>query len=398
MAVTITITADGLEPQDPAAIRAALITIVEGIDPGYTANLPGALIEDIASTDTYALVICDQAMVETVNSISPYSANEFVLNQLGQALGVDRDDATNTSVLIVFTGTPGFVISRGFLVTDGTHQYAVQTATIVPTGGVTGPVFCIANVAGTWSVPASSVTTLVTSAPTGIALACTNPTDGIPGGDRQSVESYRATVLRANRAAATGMPTLVKTLVGEVSGVQERLVSMRQVSGGWEVIVGGGDPYEVAFAIFQAVPDVNILAGSTDAARNETVSITDSPDSYEVVYVTPPQQDVTIALEWDTVSVNPVSEAAMGDAARQPLADYINAIVVGQPINVFEMDRVFQEAVAAIVAPELLSVIDFTVTIDAVETPPDAGTGIIQGDPEAFFFITIGDISITRAP
>ncbi len=60
----------GMQPQAPLDLRSQLINLVTfGTDkngnavippvPGYTANLPGSLIEDISSTDTAALVICD---------------------------------------------------------------------------------------------------------------------------------------------------------------------------------------------------------------------------------------------------------------------------------------------------------------------------------------------------
>src|SRR6202012_1339950 len=69
---------------------------------------------------------------------------------------------------------------------------------------------------------------------------------------------------------AQGMPRFFKTLVALVSGVQPRLISVLQAPGGWEMIVGGGDPYEVAYAIFTALFDINTLVGSTLAVTGIT--------------------------------------------------------------------------------------------------------------------------------
>ena len=59
-----------------------LVALVASENPDYTANLPGSLIEDIASTDVGALTGIDQARVDAINSVTPYGANAFVLAQL----------------------------------------------------------------------------------------------------------------------------------------------------------------------------------------------------------------------------------------------------------------------------------------------------------------------------
>ena len=69
-------------------------------------------------------------------------------------------------------------------------------------------------------------------------------------------------------------------------GVQARLVSVRQKAEGWEVICGGGDPYQVAYAIFIALFDIASLVGSTIAVTNITqanpgVVTTDLNHGYE---------------------------------------------------------------------------------------------------------------------
>lgn len=259
----IVLSVSGYVPQAPAVLRAELIAAVAATNIDYTANLPGSLIEDISSTDTFALVQCDSAFGELVNSITPYGANAFILNQIGQMLGVPLGQESNTSVFVVFTGPPGFLIAEGFTVSDGSHQYVVQDGGIIATSGMSQPLFCIATDPGSWAVPATTVDQLVTSVPSSITLACNNPQDGIPGGDAETEDSYRARVLQANLAASQGMARYLKTFLGNVPGVQPRLISPRQlVGGGWEIIVGGGDPYEVAYAIYTALFDISTLTGS----------------------------------------------------------------------------------------------------------------------------------------
>lgn len=460
MALEITVTKAGAQPTSPAEVNANLIATVESVVPGYTADLPGSLIEDISSTDTYAIVQCDQAAVDTINSLTPYGANDFLLAEQGEMLGLTPGTPTNTSVNVQFTGTPGFVVPKGFLVSDGTYQYAIQDGGVVAANGLSPLLFAVATIGGSWGVPAGTVTAIITSVPSIITLSVTNPQAGIPAISGETSGSYRARVLQANLAASQGMSRFLKTLLGQVSGVQQRLISLlQQTSGGWEIIVGGGDPFEVAYAIFTALFDVSTLVESvfniesisqatqavittvlnhgyvagqvckvTDAQgmteinnnlltvqavideknfsvnanstsygaytgggiltpnlRNQEITLQDYPNVYLIRFVVPPQQSVAVTATWNTSATNFVSSSAIAQAAQPALVDYINSIFVGQPINLFELQSVFQAAVADILPPALLTRMVFAVSINGIGVSPESGTGIIAGDPESYF-------------
>jgi hypothetical protein len=272
--VTVTLTAAGRVNTPPATLNADLISNAESLAPGLTI-LPAGLIEDISSTDTGALVIIDQAVTETIDSISPFGANPFLLTELGQIYlgqGSTAASPSNTGVFEVFTGTVGFVIAPGFTVSDGTNQYTTADGGVIQTGGSSAPIFFLATQSGSFAVPVNSVTQIVTSVPSGVSLTVTNPLVGTPGGAAQTEGQYRAQVLQAGLVASTGMPNYLKTLLQQVPGVQANLVSVRQQSGGgWEVIVGGtGDPFAIGLAIFQSLFDVSTLVGSTLAVTGIT--------------------------------------------------------------------------------------------------------------------------------
>lgn len=464
----------GLQPIPPSDLDAQLIALVAASNPGYTV-LPGGLIEDISSTDVGALTLIDQARVELVNSITPFGANAFLLNQLGAIYGVSLGIGSNTSALVVFTGPPGFLIAAGFTVSDGTNQYVVQDGGVIAASGMTAPLFALATSAGTFSVPPGTVTHLATSvpppinAPGGPTLTVTNPTAGTPGTGVQAEPDYRAQVLQAGRAVSMGMASYLRTLLGNVPGVQPRLISILQRTGGWEIIVGGGDPYQVAAAILEALFDISTLVGSamtvsnitaanpgvvttvlnhgyvtgqsgviiegvvgmtqvngvdqtvtvidektfsiedtstftpyasggivTPNARNEAVSINDFPDTYLVLFVNPPQQNVSITVTWNTTSPNFVSPVAVAQLGTAALVSYINSIQVGQPINLFELQNIFQDSIATVVPPQQLTRMVFAVNINGQGVAPIVGTGIISGDPESFFLTSAAAITVTQ--
>ena len=462
-----TITSAGAVPSSPQSLLNAEISAATALSPGLTANLPGSLIEDMASTAAGALVIQDQAFVDLVNSVSPYTANAAILYELGAVYGVQQGVGSNTSVYVTFTGTPGYVIPVGFIVSDGSYQYTIQDGGIIASSGQSAALYCLATVSGSWAVPVGTVTVIITSVPSGVTLTCTNASTGIPGASAQTLQDYQAQVIQAGKATAQGMPSFLRTQLENVSGVQARLISIAQSGSNWQIIIGGGDPYQVANAIFTGLFDVGNLTGSiftvssisaatnavivtpynpqyavgqtitvvgaTPTAYNTTyvitglsyaysgtgvattittsrnssafgaftatsayltpntrnpspaISIYDYPNTYTIPFVIPPQQTVTVALTWNTISTSFVSPTSVAAAGIPAIVSYINSIAVGQPINVYELQAVFQIAVVDLIPTQLLSKISFAIQINSISVSPSAGTGLIYGDSESFF-------------
>jgi hypothetical protein len=345
----------------------------------------------------------------------------------------------------------------------------VQNPVIIPTSGQTGEVYCLAVLAGSFAVPANTVTQIITSVPSGIALAVTNPIAGTPGATSEPIAAYQARVVQAGLAQCQGMPTTMRTAIQAVPGVQANLVSILKQTGAWEIIVGGGDPYEVAFAIFTGVGDISNVVGSTMTVanitkanpgvvttnlnhgyttgqvvqmngvvgmtavngvnytitvidqthfsigvdttsfgtyvsggvltpnlRNVTVSINDYPNTYQVTYVTPPQQVVSVTATWNSISTNFVDPSAVSSYAQPAIVNYINSITVGQPLNLLELQQVFQNAIASILPSQFLSKLSFSVNVNGIPTSPSSGTSVIPGDPESYFFTTAGNVTVVQ--
>lgn len=268
----------GLQPTAPATLRANTVTYAETASPGITTDLPGTLIEDIVSTTTGALVQIDQARVDAVNSITPYGCNVALLDQMGSIYGVSRGGSSNTSCYVQFSGTPGYVINKGFVVSDGTYQYATQASSVIKTDGTSDNVYVLATVSGSWAVPANSITEIVTSVPTGYTLTVSNAATGVPGSDVERDSSYRYRIIQSGAVSGQSTPRYVKSLIGNINGVSSRLISMATTSSGYRIMVGGGDPYEVANAIYQGCFDLHALEGSqnniTSASKATAAVIT----------------------------------------------------------------------------------------------------------------------------
>jgi hypothetical protein len=196
------------------------------------------------------------------------------------------------------------------------------------------------------------------------------------------------------------MTRFLKTCLYNVPGVVPRLVSALQVSAtSWEIIVGGGDSYQVANAIFESVFCINQLVGSQvsgGSSRNVTVSIYDYPDTYPIIFVNPPLQTVTVELTWNTTATNAVSPTGVQQLGIAAIVAYINSIAVGQPINLFELQNAFQEGVASVIPINLITRMVFVVAINSTVVSPVSGTGLIYGDPESYFEASTASVTVTQ--
>ncbi len=397
IAVNLNINAStGASPTPPDQLRATLVQNVSAVVPDYTANLPGTMIEDVCSTEMGAVVTLDQAAVDSINNISPVTANPYVLAILGQQVGLAQGLPSNTSVYVVFSGPAGFVIPSGFIVSDGTYQYVLQSGTVIGTSGASSPAYCVASQSGMWDVPANSVTTIITTLPTGYTITVTNPVAGISGGVAESVQSYRSRIMTAVSATSQGTVSLIKTMLMAIPGVQPRLVSVRQVNSTWEIICGGGDPYAVAYAIAASTLHFPMLMGSMVMNRNIMVTLIDYPNTYTITYVNPPQQTVTMSVAWNTTLTNFTSSAQVNQLGQTAILTYVNGIAVGQPINLIEMQDIFQEAVISILPRRYLTSFSVSATIDGVVVTPAAGIEILVGDPESYFYAALTGITVQQ--
>jgi hypothetical protein len=134
----------------------------------------------------------------------------------------------------------------------------------------------------------------------------------------------------------------------------------------------------------------------TPNPSNVVVSINDFPDTYEIPYVIPPAQPVTMAVGWNTIGTNFVSAASVSALASTALANYINSLSIGEPINLNVMSSIFQTSVVSILSANLLSTLTFSVTINGTAVSPESGTELIFGSSIGFFTTTSSAIVVEQ--
>lgn len=256
--------ASGPIPLTANELRDQIVSLATAQSPGITTDLPGSLVEDIVSTNVGALLVCDQARIDLINSVGPLTANVFMLNTLAEQYGIASQKTEGlTTVPVVFTGPAGFAIPQGFLVSDGTYQYSLLDTTIIPSSGTTSPTTCAATITGSWAVPENTVNNIATSLPSDIVITCTNPTAGVPSGSAETVAEFRSRVWESGMSTVQGYPGFIRQKLTDLENVQARLVSVVADVNGWIIMCGGGDIFSMAGAIYKSAGDISRLKGTT---------------------------------------------------------------------------------------------------------------------------------------
>ena len=106
---------------------------------------------------------------------------------------------------------------------------------------------------------------------------------------------------------------------------------------------------------------------------------------------------MTGTVTWNTNLPSFSSASQVNQAAATALANYINGIQVGQPINLLEMNAAFQEAVASVLPSPNLIAIAYTIDLNGVTTSPTSGTSIIPGDSESYFSAAANAFTVTQS-
>jgi hypothetical protein len=392
------ITKAGMARRTLDDIRQSMHAVVAEIDPTIDL-LSRSPQQSFIDTSVAAINECWQMIGDLFNSLTPYNANGYFLEQIAALHGIQRNELIRPSVYVTFTGTAGFVIPAGAVVGDGGHQYQVVTGGIVSNGGAV-TLYCRALDDGIWAIPAYTVNQVLFSVYSPNTLTCANQAAGNSGSEPESLPIFRERVLRDYRKTSSATIYNCRALLQRVDGVITRSVAIRKYMGSVKVMVAGGDPNNIGYAIYKSGIDVSRLSGSTSLGhsieRNRHALIQEYPDFYNIVFVHPVEKLIKINVFWNTHDHTFIRDMAIIAACQMPIVDYINQLPTGGRINLLELDNIFRDAASAVINPQFISNLRFQVIIDGIIKGVDNGTHLISDDAEALFSTNADSVRFSR--
>lgn len=367
-----------------AAVRGAL-----GDDLNLSPESPDGQINGVYSESDSNLWSLAEACY---NAFSPSKASGAALSDLVELNGIERQDATSTSVELLCSGVPGVIIPIDSLCSTEGGVIVVKTLSSVTIGA-----------GGTVSVPAESITTGVevvlageiTNIDTPISgwAIVTNPLDGITGEEEETDAELR---VRRNRSVSRSAISILDSIVAEVLAV-----SGVTYTAGFEndqdvtdpnglpphstliVVEGGGDD-DIAQAIFIKKVD------GIQTTGNSSGNATDSQGVVKPINFSRPNK-IEIHVRVDINTFEDFPPTGIQDI-KQAIVDYANGdLIEGRGFGVND-DVIRTELFTPVNTVNGLSVSILTILAGSPAGPGDFANIAIGFDERSEF--TIANIEV----
>lgn len=330
--ITCTIDATGIHAPALEDIRAYLVAQFRAIygPDAYLENdsQDGQWIGIIATAIHDGNAMC----VSAYQAFSPATAQGEGLSRMVKINGLARHVASHSTVDLLLGGTAGTVITNGVATDDVGQRWMLPPTVTIP---VEGQITVTATAAemGAIAAPAGSIENIGT--PTRGWQTVTNILAAVEG---DPVESDAA--LRRRQAASTELPsqTLFEGLVGAVAAVagvtryggvdndgdapDENGIPGHSIS----IVAEGGDAMTIAQTIYAKKGPGTGTYGTT----SETVT-----DLYGVPHIIRFMRPTSVPVEVE-ISLTALSgfTSNIGAKIKQAVADYINALAIGDEVYV----------------------------------------------------------------
>ena len=273
---------------------------------------------------------CNSAVVAAYNARSPSTAKGNGLASVVKINGLKKQAASYSTVDIEVVGVAGTEINNGIVADTNSNKWALPSYVLIPSSGSV-TVTATATTEGDIAAAAGTVTKIQT--PVYGWQTVTNPGAAEPGAD---VETDAALRVRQSKSTAIPSLTVLDGIVGEVGA----LAGVTQVkpyendtdttdSNGLpahsiSLVVLGGDAAAIATAIQKKKSPGTYTHGST------SVSVIDSRGIANTIrFYTPTPVPVAVAIQLHALTGY---TTAIATAIKQAVADYINALSIGQAV------------------------------------------------------------------
>lgn len=378
------LTAQGFTKDTPLQIRTDITNEALAESVGFL-SFPAELRQNLVDSMVIEEVRIQDMIAALANGIGPDFANDQQYKQFGCSFGMTMKDFQYAQATIRFSGAVGTFIPRGTRVSNGTDVQLVSTVDgIIGSIGYTD-ILCESAQQVIIDIPANTITTLVDVIPT---VAVDNPSAGTSGIPAETIAEYKAAVHGRIQSPRYGTEDRARSLLRDITGVDMRLVAFRTLDlpvtvgettvyyRGIECVIGGGDNYEVAAALYKAyLQTKNLLSNpsGSESARTVSVDVT-LYNSVAPVKFTRPKQisadlSVVVAINGQ-LTTNDIIEGLL----KPVFEDYFDGLDVGKSVSAASMNQlIYSTLEASGIGTDKVGIITYTFDLDSVPTPMTDG-------------------------
>jgi uncharacterized phage protein gp47/JayE len=277
-----------------------------------------------------AIADCNDTAIKVYNDFSPVSAQGAGLSSLVRLSGITRLSPSNSQVDVEIVGVVGTTIVNGKVAGPDGNQWSLPAEVTIPSAGFI-IVTALCDTEGAIEAQVGSINQIVT--PTLGWQSVTNPTIASAGAP---VETDAALRLRQQQSVAQPSRTVLFGILGAVkavAGVTEAVIYENDTgavdSNGLPahsiaVVVLGGDAEEIATAIMLRKTPGAFTYG------NVTIPVADDAGIiHNISFFVPTLVQIRASLQIEALVGY---SGTTGNAIKQAIADYINALPIGQDV------------------------------------------------------------------
>lgn len=278
---------------------------IENVD-GFS-NLPSSIQNNLIDESAIIVNEFQDMIANLMNGISPAYANDYIINQLAEAFGVSRKDKQLQTVQLTFKGLAGTIIPAGTQVASENNEYIFETKeqTIIRSNGV-ATTTAIATDYYSKIIPAETLIVLINDILN--IESVKNELQSSEPIEEETIEEFRSRLHTKCLANRNGTIALLDSKLKTIQGVNSRLCSYRNhtqrthdgaIRPVIEVVVGGGDDYQVAEAIFESFfyPDIFVSSPSDDETdRTVNINVVFNSVSFPITFTRPKLKLLSISL------------------------------------------------------------------------------------------------------
>ncbi len=349
----ITLTANGVEKSSIVDIREELQNKALETVKDFS-NLPSSIQNNLIDEASIIVNEFEDMIVNIMNGISPAYANDFIINQLGQAFGLKRKDKQLQTVTLAWKGLEGVIIPEGSQAgsEDGQYIFSTTEQAIIKADG-TASVNAEADDYYSKIVDANTLNVLISDILN--VESVNNPNASSEPIEAETITEYRTRVQNRCKANRSGTIAILNDNLLKVDGVSSRLTTYRtdtEITEGYklntlEIVVGGGDDYQVAEAIFNSILFPEYLTSKPsddDTSRSITKNVAFNTVEFPITFTRPLIKNISINVSISVLSgyINVPTEA-MKELLQSVFENYINSLKVGYSPSINSFNNLIYE-------------------------------------------------------
>lgn len=385
------LTNKGYIKRTPLEIQDDIISEIKEKSPEFIKH-PADVQANIIDTSV-AVVSQLENLIETLfNSYSMSGSDELLFRMQAEELGLRQKSEFKSQVVLEFTGLPGDIIPRTTICSDITGEYKFETTETIMLGALgRGSVLALGEAEVT--IPAKKINTLVTTLSSGVGVS--NPQASLPRIEAESFAEFKARSQARLRSPRLGGKLYAETLIKGIEGVSPRLVAFNCVDYtekdfesssadkevffrlvGIEAVIGGGDEYAIALALYQSFFETQKLL-SRPSDNDETRTIVKDVNLYnndfQIVFTRPKLLQLNLRC-LITLTGMLSSAESVRQATQDDISNYVNSLKVGTNIGMYKLIDLLRNGLESIgITASAYKFVKFQYCIGEYEdTPSDA--------------------------